>query len=170
MNAITITDLLTPSRVLPRLRARDKAMALQELAAQIARDTHGSLNAILDEVLAVGDLPPFMPRGGVSLLHALVPDMEHPMAAFARLNPPLNFGAPDGLPTDIAVLLVSPSARPQDHLRALACMARRLRRQDVRDLICGTDNRDVMFIALTSNEWLTTEPQERPCLSASPSH
>lgn len=146
-------SLLTPERVLPRLRARDTGAALRVLAAQIARDANVSVEAIVKEVLMAADLPPFMPRGGVSLLHTLVDDIEHPMAAFARLDPALDFAAPDGCPTDIAVLLVSPTARPQDHLRALACIARRLRRQDVRRLVRGTSSRDAMFVALTSDEW-----------------
>jgi nitrogen PTS system EIIA component len=166
---MTMTDLLTPERVLPRLRARDRTTALRELADQIAKDGNVSVDVILDEILVAADLPPFMPRGGVSLLHGLVPDMEHPMAAVGYLEPPLNLGAPDGCPTDIAVLLASPAGRPQDHLRALACVARRLRRQDVRDLIRGTDNRDAMFIALTSNEWSTNESQHDDASLASAS-
>jgi nitrogen PTS system EIIA component len=152
LNSITMTDLLIPERVLPRLRAPDRTMVLRELAAQIARDADVSVEEVLNEVLVAADLP-FIPRGGVSLLHTLVAGMEHPMFAVARLVPPLNLEAADGDPTDIAILLASPTARPQDHLRALACVARRLRRYDVRDLIRGTNNRDAIFIALTSDEW-----------------
>jgi nitrogen PTS system EIIA component len=161
-------DLLTPQRVLPRLRVRDKAAALRELAAQISRDAHVPVGAILNEVQFTR-VPPLTPRTGVALLHTLVSEMEHPMAAFARLELPLNIDAPDGHPTDIAVLLVSPSGHPKDHLRALACIARRLRRQDVRDLIRGTDNLDAMFIVLTSNEWSANEPQGNPPSLASTS-
>lgn len=152
-------DLLTVERVLPRLRARDKGAALRELAALIARDAAISEDEILNDVLVAADLPPYMPRGGVSLLHTLVPDMQHPMAAFARLEPRLNFGAPDGCPTDIVVLLASPAGRHQDHLRALACIARRLRGRDVRELVRGTRSRDAIFVALTSDEWSAAGPR-----------
>jgi nitrogen PTS system EIIA component len=167
---MTMTNLLTPERVLPRLRARGPAMALRGLAAQIARDAKISVDVILHQLLGASDLLPLMPLDGVSLLHTLLPHMEHPMAAFARLETPLNLGAPDGCSTDIAVLLASPSAEPRDHLRALACIARRLRRQDVLDLLRGADNRDTMFIALTSNEWCTSESQNRSPHRVSASH
>ena len=148
---------LTPERVLPRVRARDTRAALRVLAAQIARDATVPVEAIVKDVLVAADLPPFMPRAGVSLLHTLIDDIEHPMAAIARLDPALDFGAPDGCPTDIAVLLVSPTARPRNHLRALACIARRLRRQDLRGLVRGASSRDAMFVALTSDEWAAGE-------------
>jgi len=156
VNPITMSDLFAPQRVLARLRARNKTAALRELAGQIARDAGVPADAILQDVLSVADLPPFMPRGGVSLLHALVPQMKRPMAAFARLQPALNFGAPDGCLTDIAVLLASPTGRPQDHPRALSRIARRLRRLDVRALIRAAANADAIFVALTSEEWFGT--------------
>lgn len=154
-----MTELLTPERMLPRLRARDRMAALRQLAAVIARDASVSEDAILKHIFVAADVPPYMPHGGVSLLHSLVSEMKHPMAALARLDPPLDFGAPDGYPTDMAVLLASSTARPQDHLRALAYIARRLRRQDVRELVRAANNRDAMLVAFTTDEWSTKESQ-----------
>jgi mannitol/fructose-specific phosphotransferase system IIA component (Ntr-type) len=145
--------LFTAERVLPRLRARDRTAALRELAALIARDASVSQDAILMDVLVASHPAPYMPRGGVSLLHTLVPDLTRSMAAFARLDPSLNLGADDGCPTDLAVLLASPTARPQNHLCALASIARRLRRQDVRELVRGANSREAIFVALTSDDW-----------------
>jgi PTS system nitrogen regulatory IIA component len=148
-----ITELLTPERMLPRLRARDRTTALRQLSAVIARDASVSEDVILKHIVVAADLPPYMPHGGVSLLHTLVSDMKHPMAALGRLDPPLDFGAPDGYPTDIAVLLASPTTQPQDHLRALACIARQLRREDVRELVRAASSRDAIFVAFTVDEW-----------------
>jgi PTS system nitrogen regulatory IIA component len=157
---VRMIELLTPERILPRLRARERTTALQQLAAVIARDAGVSADIILKHIFVAADLPPCMPHGGVSLLHTLVPDMKHPMAALARLDPPLDFGAPDGYPTNMAVLLASPTMRPQDHLRALACIARRLRRQDVRELVRAASSKDAMFVAFTTDEWSTAKSQD----------
>lgn len=153
MSAITMADLLTPDRVLPRVRARDKATALRALAALIARDAGVAEDALLAGLLPAADLPPFMPRGGVSLLHTVLSGIERPMAAFARLDPPLHLGAADGCPTDLAVMLASPAEQPQDHLRALSCIARRLRRRDVLDRLRSSRSRDLTFVVLTRDEW-----------------
>jgi PTS system nitrogen regulatory IIA component len=109
--------------------------ALRQLAAAVARDAGVPEDAILKHIFVAADLPPYMPYGGVLLLHALVPDMKRPMAALARLDRPLDFGAPGGYATDVALLLASPTVRPQDHLRA----------------------RDAMYVAFSSDEWSTVE-------------
>lgn len=163
MSAITMADLLTPERVLPRLRVRDKAKALQAPAALIARDAGVSENALLAGLLLAADFPPFMPRGGVSLFHTVLSGMQRPMAAFARLDPALHLGAADGCPTDLAVMLASPEERPQDHLRALACIARRLRRRDVLEGLRSSRSRDLMFVLLTRDE-RADSPADRPLL------
>jgi len=150
-------ELFTSERILPRLRARDRMTVLRQLASAVARDASVPEDAILKHVVVAADLPPYMPHCGVSLHHTLVSNMKHPMAALARLDPPLEFGAPDGWPTDLAVLLASPTARPQDHLRALAYIARRLRRQDVRELVRAANNRDAMYVAFTTDERSMTE-------------
>jgi PTS system nitrogen regulatory IIA component len=134
--------------------------ALRQLAAAVARDAGVPEDAILKHIFVAADLPPYMPYGGVLLLHALVPDMKRPMAALARLDRPLDFGASDGYVTDVAVLLASPTVRPQDHLRALAYIARRLRRQDVRELVRAANNRDAMYVAFMSDEWSAIESHD----------
>jgi PTS system nitrogen regulatory IIA component len=96
-----------------------------------------------------------MPRGGVSLLHALVDGLSEPRAIFARLKQPLDLGG--GCTTDIVVLLASPAERTGDHLRALACLARRLRRPDVLAHVRAAKCRELMYVALTSNEWCAHE-------------
>jgi mannitol/fructose-specific phosphotransferase system IIA component (Ntr-type) len=153
MSTIAMTDLLTPERVLPPLRARGKAAAVRALAAAIARDAGVSADVLLERLLPSPDLPPLMPRGGVSLLHTVVAGLQRPMAAFARLDPPLHLGAADGCPTDLAVMLASPQQRPQDHLRALAAVARRLRRRDVLERLRSSPSRDVSFVVLTQDDW-----------------
>lgn len=160
MSAIEMSDLLRPERVIPTLRAADKSTVLRELSAHIAKDAAVPEEAIRDGLLITADLPPFMPRGGISLLHTLVHGMERPMAALARLERPINLGAPDECPTDVVVLLASPAQKPQDHLRALACVARRLRRRDVCEHLRAAKSRDAMFVALVSDEWCASGVRE----------
>ena len=47
---------------------------------------------------------------------------------FARLERPIDFEALDGLPVDLIFLLIAPESAGADHLKALAAIARALRR------------------------------------------
>ena len=46
---------------------------------------------------------------------------------FARLERPIDYEAPDGLPVDLMFMLIAPETAGADHLRALAMGARLLR-------------------------------------------
>lgn len=151
MGAIGMSDLLTPARIIPRLGAPTKDVLLRELASRLAAGTGLSRDVLLEAAAGAAALPPFMPRGGVSLLHALVDGLAEPRAILARLKQPLDLGG--GCASDVVVLLASPAERTGDHLRALACLARRLRRPDVLAHLRAAKCRELMYVALTSDEW-----------------
>lgn len=145
-------DLLSIERVIPRLRAHDKRDALRKLAAHAARDAAVRETAIVRAVLECARLPAFGPGAGISLPHAFLAGLGNPNATFARLDPPIQFGAADGSSTDLVVLLLSPPERPGDHLRALACIARTLRDSEIRDLLREADSRDAIYVILCGYE------------------
>jgi nitrogen PTS system EIIA component len=147
-----IRELLSIERVIPRLRARDKQGALRKLAAHAARDAEMSVPAVVCSVLECAELPAFGPETGVALPHTFVPGLRRPIATFARLEPSLNFGAADGSQTDLVVLLLSPPQRMGHHLRALACIARRLRDPNVRSLLRASKSRDALYVILCGSE------------------
>jgi PTS system nitrogen regulatory IIA component len=64
--------------------------------------------------------------------HARLPGVAKPIAGFARLEPPIDFEAIDGLPADLMVVLLAPADRGGDHLKALARLSRFFRRADLR--------------------------------------
>jgi PTS system nitrogen regulatory IIA component len=65
--------------------------------------------------------------------------------------PPLDFGASDGTLTDLVVLLLSPEEDLSGHLRALACIARRLRNHQVRDHLRVATCSDSIYAVLTDD-------------------
>jgi nitrogen PTS system EIIA component len=128
----TFADLLTVDRIRACLRARHKREVMRILAAHISKTTGLDSRLTTDAVLSSADFPVFGPGTGVALPHAVLPGLEKPVAAFARLDPALDFGASDGSLTDLVVLLLSPEDDLAAHLRALACIARRMRNNEVR--------------------------------------
>lgn len=147
-----MTDLLTVDRVIPRLRARDKRDAFRKLARLVCRQSELPERDVLDALMRCAQLPAFGPGRGVALPHAFIPQLEKSVAFLARLESPIDFDAADGRPVDLLVLLLGPVESSGDHLRALACIARRLRQYGVRERLRACRDRDAMYIVLVGND------------------
>jgi PTS system nitrogen regulatory IIA component len=165
MSVVSMSDLFVVDRIVPRLRARDKRQVLRTLATLVARDRPARKEAIVEAVRSGTGIPVFGPSTGVALAHVLVPGLVKPLAAFARLDPAVNLGAADGSPSDLVVLLVSPQSAGDVHLRALAQLARRLRREHVRKELRAASSAESMYVVLISDEELmrrAAEPVREP--------
>ena len=88
-------------------------------------DTEGLMAAAMarEEQSATG-LP-----GGIAIPHCRSPYVDTASIAFARLNPAVDFGAPDG-PADLAFLIAAPEAGGAEHMKLLSSLARALVRKD----------------------------------------
>lgn len=81
---------------------------------------------------------------GVAVPHARIAGLARSHVAFARLAPPIEYGAPDGRPVDLLVVVLSPETDPAEHVRFLGRLARRLRDAAVvRRLRDAADESDV---------------------------
>ena len=67
--------------------------------------------------------------GGIAIPHCRSPHVDTASIGFARLNPPVDFGAPDG-PADLAFLIAAPEAGGAEHMKLLSSLARALVRKD----------------------------------------
>ncbi len=63
--------------------------------------------------------------GGIAIPHCRTAAVEEPTLAFARLSPPVDFGAKDG-PADLAFLICAPEGGDATHLTLLTQLARAL--------------------------------------------
>ena len=110
----------------------DKQAVIARLAGSLAaagrtNDTEGLIGAAMarEEQSATG-LP-----GGIAIPHCRSPYVDTPTIGFARLRPPVDFGAPDG-PADLAFLIAAPESGGQEHMKLLSSLARALVRKDFR--------------------------------------
>jgi PTS system nitrogen regulatory IIA component len=62
---------------------------------------------------------------GIALPHGRIAGLTEPVIAVARLEKPINYDAPDGVPVWIAVCLLVPSDANDVHLQLLASLASR---------------------------------------------
>jgi PTS system fructose-specific IIC component len=67
--------------------------------------------------------------GGIAIPHCRSPYVDGATIGFARLSPPVDFGAPDG-PADLAFLIAAPESGGSEHLKLLSSLARALVRKD----------------------------------------
>ena len=67
--------------------------------------------------------------GGIAIPHCRSPHVDEATIAFARLEPKVDFGAPDG-PADLAFLIAAPESGGSEHMKLLSSLARALVRKD----------------------------------------
>ncbi|MCB0950465.1 MAG: PTS sugar transporter subunit IIA, partial [Mycobacterium sp.] len=76
--------------------------------------------------------------GGIAIPHCRSPYVDTPTIGFARLRPPVDFGAPDG-PADLAFLIAAPDSGGQQHMKLLSSLARALVRKDFVEALRNAD-------------------------------
>lgn len=122
-----MSDLVTPDRVVPALKATSKKQALQELAREAARHLDVSEREIFDVLLGRERLGSTGVGAGIAIPHGKLGKISRLFGLFARLDEPIDFDAVDEAPVDLMFLLLAPENAGADHLKALARVSRTLR-------------------------------------------
>lgn len=161
MTPMTMNSLIDSARVIPSLRARDLRRALVEMT-RIASQA-GSLDhdATCDAVIARGESLPFAFGRGVMIPHAMIAGLGRPLGVFARLDRGLDLDASDGVPIDLAFLILSDAGDESTLLRALACAARHLRDRNLAARLRAADGADAIYALLTSDAWRSSQALDR---------
>src|SRR3954447_1633768 len=126
MPALITTDLVALDADL----GADKNAVTRRLADMVAaagRATDADAlhaDVLAREAQAATGLP-----GGIAIPHCRSAAVTEASLAFARLEPKVDFGAPDG-PADLAFLIAAPAQGDADHLTLLTALARALVRPE----------------------------------------
>jgi fructose PTS system EIIBC or EIIC component len=138
-----MTALLTPALVAldADLGATkdDVISRLAELVTSAGRatDTSGlTADALAREGQSATGLP-----GGIAIPHCRSESVTTASLAFARLDPKVDFGAPDG-PADLVFLIAAPAGGESDHLKLLTQLARALVRPEFTDSLRAARSAD----------------------------
>lgn len=146
-----LTDVLEPMAILPRVHASSKRQALQTICDALADAAGLDSRAIFDAVLLRERLSGTGMGEGVAIPHARAAGVRHPIGAFARFDPPVDFEALDGRPADLVFLLLAPADRGADHLKALARVSRFLSRAETRDRLRAARGLDGLMAVFGSS-------------------
>jgi nitrogen PTS system EIIA component len=120
-------DLVTPERVVLKLRADDKQQLLAELARRAAQATGLGRPIIEAALVAREQLGSTGVGAGIAIPHARIAGLASFFGLFARLDRALDYDAIDGQKVDLVFLLLVPANATSEHLQALASVSRRLR-------------------------------------------
>jgi PTS system nitrogen regulatory IIA component len=149
-----LSALLTVESIDANLPASNKKGLFQQLAAAASRHTGIPAKTI---VAALGEREKLGSTGfggGVAIPHGKIEGLDRVYGYLARLSTPIDFQAVDGLPVDLAFLILSPPDSGADHLKALASVSRTLRDRDTVAKLRGARSRDAIFALLTGVESL----------------
>jgi len=130
---VLLSRLLPPDHVRVPLAARDKPGVLRELVDLLVATAGGSAEDILH---AVRDREETQSTGfghGIAIPHARTPSLAALAIVAGRTEAPIVYGAVDGEPVRLFFLVAGPDAAAGDQVRALARIARLVRRDVLRE-------------------------------------
>jgi mannitol/fructose-specific phosphotransferase system IIA component (Ntr-type) len=130
---VLLSQLLAPERVRVPLVSRDKSTVLRELVELLVRSSGGSPEDILHAVREREDCQSTGFGYGVAIPHARTPSLPGLTLVAGQAAAPIDYGALDGKPVRLFFLLAGPETVAGSQVRALARIARLVRREYVRD-------------------------------------
>lgn len=120
----------------------DKSAVIRSLAEVVAAAGRSdNASGLADDALARESTSPTGLPGGIAIPHCRTAHVEVATLAFARLNPPRDFGAKDG-PADLAFLIAAPAGGDATHLQLLTKLARALVKKDFTDALRNATSED----------------------------
>jgi nitrogen PTS system EIIA component len=146
---MSLDEILSAEAVIPGLRVNGKKQALQELSERAAAISRLPAREIFDAILQRERLGPTGVGDGVAIPHGKLTKCERICGVFAKLERPIDFEALDGLPVDLVFLLIAPESAGADHLKALAAIARVLRKPGIAGQLRGARDASAMYSLLT---------------------
>ncbi|EYT57250.1 PTS lactose transporter subunit IIC [Dietzia sp. UCD-THP] len=92
------------------------------------------LDALVSDLMAREGKAATGMKGGIAIPHCKSQAVAEPSLGFARLDPPVDFGAKDG-PADLVLMIGAPAGGGKEHLKILATLARNLVRAEFVDAL-----------------------------------
>ena len=126
---MNLQDYLNCDLVIADMEVTSKKRLLQQFAKLIAENSNGDdgnrlgLDLIFDTLYNRERLGCTALGKGIALPHGRIEGLGKPVISIARLKPPVDYDAPDGLPVWLAVCLLVPTDAPEVHLDLLAVLA-----------------------------------------------
>jgi mannitol/fructose-specific phosphotransferase system IIA component (Ntr-type) len=133
---------------------QNKTDALEQLVAFLCQ-TH-PLDASRDEVMqAILKREESMPTGighGIAVPHAIIGEGKQIFGVLGLLDPPVEFGAPDGEPARLVILIATPENQKHRHLEVIAAITRMLHNETIRTRLFAAQTAEEIHEIIDSEE------------------
>jgi mannitol/fructose-specific phosphotransferase system IIA component (Ntr-type) len=130
---VLLSQLLSADRIKVPLESRDKPSVIRELVELLARTTGGDPAEILHAVMEREDAQSTGFGHGVAIPHGRTPSLTALAVVAGRAAEPVDYGAVDAQPVRLFFLVAGPESAAGDQVRALARIARLVRRDHLRE-------------------------------------
>ncbi len=150
---MSLTELLTASRIDLHASISSKKKALEHLAGLLATGAPG-LDAleIFDALAAREKLGSTGFGDGIAIPHARVSRCSGPICALLTLEPPIDFDAIDRNDVDILWALIVPEQATDEHLNILAGVAELLGKHEHRQSIRAERSSEQLLAFIASTQ------------------
>lgn len=140
-----ISTLLRPENVLADFEVTSKKR-LFEQAGQAFAASHGvSATEVFDSLFGREKLGSTALGYGIAIPHGRIKGLKETACAFFRLQQPIDFDAPDGMPVDLVFVLLAPAAATDLHLQILGELAQMFSEKDMRDRLRSASDADALY-------------------------
>lgn len=144
-----ISDFLDPAEAIIDVRVQSKQQLLQTLAQKAAASLGLQADDIVSALVKREELGSTGLGHGVAIPHARLPVTRRPFGMIARLKPPVDFNAIDARPADLVFMLLLPAPPGNDHLAALALVARKLKSAETLTRLRQAKSPSELYTAVT---------------------
>lgn len=141
--------LLKPEAVKVLTAASSKKRLMHDLGDLVNTAYGLEPSPVVEALMMRETLGPTGVGHGVALPHARLPGISEVVGAFVLLDKPIDFGAVDRQPVDLAFALFAPEDAGVEHLKALALVSRTLREQAVCSKLRANPDSTTLFTILT---------------------
>ena len=148
-----LTDILQPECVKVALEAATKEQAIYELVDLLCE--HVGLGCPTDLKQAVWERETTRTTGighGIAIPHGKCEHVDTLRMAIGRTAQPLEFGAIDGKPVDLILLLASPADQTGPHIQALAKISRMLTDENFRTSLKEAPTGEALYQLIAQHE------------------
>ena len=143
-----LTEFLDFESIRVRVGSGNKRQLLQVLGQTAGARLGVDPASIVDSLVERERLGSTGFGNGVAVPHAKIAGLTTIYAMLVRLAEPIDYKAIDGLPVDLAFLLLSPPDAGAVHLKALAAVSRTIRSGVTLEKMRGARSRDALAAVL----------------------
>ncbi|MCT2401295.1 PTS sugar transporter subunit IIA [Novosphingobium mangrovi (ex Huang et al. 2023)] len=130
--------------------ADSKDIILERLAALFAEVYDLDRGVVLERIVEREELGSTGFGRRIAIPHARMPGLGRPVAAFLRLESPVEFDSADGMPVDLVFGLLSPEGAGATHLHALAAISRMMRDERMHEALLSAPGPEVLYSLLSN--------------------